>query len=289
MRPHDDRVSIGRLVRRYWPQISLTWGLTIVETILLASLPLLVGWSIDGLLTDNWTAFQGLLGAMGALLLIAVTRRLYDTRVYGTMRVALGRSVVAKANGGPVSKTTARLDMSRELVDFLENEAPMVLTAFIHLILSVIVLFSFHSLLAFAAISAAIASLSVYGIASRYFYRVNGDLNAQTEKQVQVLERGVAQALHTHLFALWHHEVKLSDAEAIVYGLIFAVLMLMLGFNLWFSTTQFGASTGQIFSIVTYSYEFMESAVTVPIVLQSLTRVSEITVRINGSLERVRG
>ena len=77
----------------------------------------------------------------------------------------------------------------------------------------------------------------------------------------------------------------MSDTEALVYGLVFALLLAMLGFNLWFAATESGASPGQIFSIVTYSYEFMESAVILPATLQSLTRIAEITARINGPLQ----
>jgi len=75
--------------------------------------------------------------------------------------------------------------------------------------------------------------------------------------------------------------VRLSDTEAIVYGLIFVVLLSMLGTNLWFAATQLSATPGEIFSIVTYSYEFIEAAVMLPITLQTLTRISEITQRLN--------
>ena len=277
----EGHLSLSLLFRRFWYQVSLTWILTLVETVLLASLPLLIGWSIDGLMTDDWAAFFAFLTVMGALLLIAVVRRMYDTRVYGTMRVELGCSVVTKAQDAAVSKKTARLDMSRELVDFLENEAPLVLTAVVHVTVSIMVLASFHGILAATSMVAAVLGLGVYGLFGLSFFQINRDLNQQIEKQVQVLEGGVLAAIRLHLLSLRRHEVRLSDMEALVYGLIFAVLMAMLGFNLWLATVQIGASAGTIFTIVTYSFEFMESAVTLPIVLQSLTRILEITARIN--------
>ncbi|MEM9055605.1 MAG: ABC transporter six-transmembrane domain-containing protein, partial [Pseudomonadota bacterium] len=128
---------------------------------------------------------------------------------------------------------------------------------------------------------ATILALIIYGLANNRFFRLNGDLNAQSEKQVSILEGGIKEAIGAHLSALRRHEVRLSDTEAIVYGLIFTVLLVMLGFNLWFAATQLSASPGQIFSIVTYSFEFIESAVMLPVTLQSLTRISEITQRIN--------
>ncbi|MEM6412132.1 MAG: ABC transporter six-transmembrane domain-containing protein, partial [Pseudomonadota bacterium] len=244
----DRKLSIGSLMRVYWGKISITWGLTLFETALLAALPLLIGQSIDGLLNSDWTAFLFLLGAMGALLVSGVTRRAYDTRAYGSMRVALGEAVVTQGKDQPVSTLTARLDMSRELIDFLEMEAPVVLTAAIHAFAAILILLSFHSTLAATAAGAACLALAIYGVSSRRFFNLNNGLNEQTEKQVSVLTDGSADSLRTHLLSLRRFEVRLSDTEAIVYGLIFTALLAMLGTNLWFAATQINASPGQIFS-----------------------------------------
>jgi hypothetical protein len=61
----------------------------------------------------------------------------------------------------------------------------------------------------------------------------------------------------------------------------------MLAFNLWFAATQSGATAGQIFSVVTYSFEFVQSVVVLPMVLQSLARLSEITERINAPASKL--
>ncbi len=277
----DKKLSIGSLIRTFWLQVGVTWGLTLFETFILVSLPLLIGHAIDGLLNENWTPFLWLAIAMAVLLAASVGRRLYDTRAYGRMRVELGAAVVEKAQNGPVSTANARLEMSRELVSFLETEAPVVIMAVLQVVVSVAILYSFHGLLAATAAGASLTALITYGVSSGRFFRLNGELNAQSEKQVSVLEGGVKAAISAHLSALRRHEVRLSDTEAVVYGLIFVVLLAMLGFNLWFASTQLTATPGQIFSIVSYSYEFIESAVMLPAALQSLTRISEITQRIN--------
>lgn len=284
MKLKGQKLALSSLLKAFWGRVTVTWTLTLFETFLLAALPLLMGLSIDGLLNDNWTPFIYLMGAMGLLLVSAVGRRLYDTRAYGTMRVELGKAVVEKGKDEPVSTVNARLTMSRELVSFLEEEMPILITAVVQVIVSIAVLWSFHGFLAAAAGGATVAALLIYGVAGGRFFRLNGDLNTQTEKQVTILDKGIKEAVATHLLSIRRHEVRLSDTEAVVYGLIFAVLMAMLSFNLWFATTQTGASPGQIFSIVTYSFEFIESAVMLPIALQSLTRISEITERINREM-----
>ena len=246
-----------------------------------ALLPLLIGWSIDGLLADDWHAFFLLIGALSGLLAISIARRVYDTRAYGTMRVEMGKALVRRSRDRPTSVTNARVLMGRELVDFLEVTAPQTITAFVQIVISIALLLSFHSTLAASAGGAAIGIVLIYALFWRWFFRINGDLNARLEKQVTVIDGGKLRRIGAHFLGIRRAEVRLSDAESLVYGLIFLVLLSMLSFNLWFAATQSGATPGQIFSIVSYSYEFVQASVALPTALQALTRLQEITERIN--------
>ena len=251
MIPPNDRLTLGLLVRTFWGRITVTWTLTLFETAIFALLPLLIGRSIDGLLAGDWQAFQIFIGALGVLLLVATLRRVYDTRAYGTMRVEIGKWIAARGSDAPVSKTNARVLMGRELVDFMELEAPQSVTAIIQILVSVLILLSFHNALALSASGAAIVIVLIYGLFARVFFKLNRNLNGQAEQQVSILEAKDLGRTATHLLTLRRHEVRLSDLESVVYGVIFLVLLSMLAFNLWFAATQSGASAGEIFSIVT--------------------------------------
>lgn len=283
----SDHLSIGTLMRSFWGRITLTWALTLVETALFALLPLLIGWTIDGLLADSWTAFYQLMSALFVLLIVATGRRVYDTRAYGTIRVELGKAQAARGAQDPVSVTNARVLMGRELVDFLEDTAPSSMTALVQVIASVVVLMSFHGSLALAAGGALVGILLIYGVFARRFFQLNSALNEVAEGQIHALETLKPRKVAAHFLGLKRQEVRLSDTESLVYGLIFAVLLTMLAYNLWFAATHLGASAGQIFSVVTYSQEFLQAAVQLPVALQSLTRLSEITERINRSTTEI--
>ena len=86
-----------------------------------------------------------------------------------------------------------------------------------------------------------------------------------------------------HFLRLRIWEIKISDTEAVLYGIIFAQVIVFLSFILWFGTALPDASTGSIFSIVNYSWTYVESSAVIPLTLQSLTRLREITKRINDS------
>ncbi len=256
--------------------------MTVVETALFAFIPLMLGRSIDGLLAGDWSAFHEFLLLIAALPPLAIARGIYDARAYGRMRVALGTAQALMSADEPLSTVNARILMGRELVDFLEIQAPESITALVQMIIATAVLLSLSAVLAASTGGVTLAIIVIYLMFSQRFFRLNASLNEQNEGQISALEHGGIRNITAHFLGLKKYEVRMSDTESILYGVIFLVLLGMLAFNLWFAATQSGATPGQIFSIVSYSYEFVQSAFFLPLALQALTRLREITQRING-------
>ncbi len=146
---------------------------------------------------------------------------------------------------------------------------------------AVFLLYLFHHWLAVSAIAALIGINLIYIVFSRRFFRLNADLNQQKEQQVRLLGIRGGLSFIRHLRQMRRHEVRISDTEAIVYGLIYVGLGAFVIGNLWLATTVIDPSTGDIFSIVTYSFTLLEASVVLPTALQAITRLSEITQRIN--------
>lgn len=113
-----------------------------------------------------------------------------------------------------------------------------------------------------------------YALFHRRFLRLNGALNQQTEDQVRVIERREARPIRAHLLRLGRHEVRLSDTEAILQGAIFIMQLGLILFNLRYAATTLAITVGTIFSIISYSWEFVESALALPVTLQSWSRLS---------------
>lgn len=277
----DEPLTIATLLRRFLRPISLTWLQTLAETALMALIPLLIGLAIDGLLEGDAMPLLHLAVALAALIAVGVVRRLYDTRVYGRIRVALGKALTDRAGGRPVSTVNARLGMGRELVDFLELELPEIMAAAVRLVIALVLLFAFHPVLCYAALAATLLTVALYGLFHGRFYRLNADYNHQAEQQVRVLEARSPAGILCHLTRLRRIEIRLSDTEAYLYGAIFAVLLGLILFNLWFSATAIETSVGTTFAIVSYSWELVESALVLPETLKGWSRLSEIMARIN--------
>lgn len=278
----DLPLTVSNLLKKFWKPISITWILTISETVLMTLIPLFIGFAIDGLLEDRLDDFVHLVSIMGALLLTSVCRRAYDTRVFGTIRVELGKTLVARSSKLATSIVNARLGMGRELAGFLEEQAPEAMNSVVQLIISSIVLYTFHPTLALTSILAAVLMMIIYSLFHKQFYRLNSAYNHQEEKQVNTLNTQKPERIYSHLIRLRRLEVSLSDTESVVYGLIFLVLLSFVSFNLWFAASNIDVTVGKIFSVISYSWSFVESALILPITLQSWSRLREIMTRINS-------
>ncbi len=277
----NKKLTLQEILKSFKLKIGVTWILVALENVLLALIPLLIGLAIDDLLAGQFNALTSLGVVMVVLTIVAVLRRIYDTRAYGSIRVELGKEVCERHADLEVSARNARLDMSRELVDFLEQQVPEVLTGVIQIIVALVVLALFHVYLAVSAFLVTLAMIILYSFFHGRFYRLNAALNGQMEQQVGLLGGGNPLNIFNHLKLLRKWEVKISDSEAILYGVIFLMVVVFILYNLWFGTSLPAITTGTIYSIISYSWSYVEAAIVLPWTLQSLTRLHEITERIN--------
>ncbi|MEM7359151.1 MAG: ABC transporter six-transmembrane domain-containing protein [Pseudomonadota bacterium] len=263
-------------------RIGITWFLVLIENLLIALIPLFIGRAIDALLQQRADALLETAVVMFVLVIVAVIRRLYDTRIYGTMRVNFGAELVKRKRAQPVSQVNARLDMSREIVDFLEEHVPELLTAIMQLVVSIVILWTYQVQLGIGALALLLAMGLLYLLFHQRFFKLNSSLNAQKEQQVDVLELRSSRPVLAHLRRLRRAEVKLSDTEAILYGLLFLLMFSFVLFSLVTAAQIDAVTAGAIFTILSYSWEFVESSIALPASLQQWTRLAEIRQRLNS-------
>ncbi|MCV6626686.1 MAG: ABC transporter six-transmembrane domain-containing protein [Cellvibrionaceae bacterium] len=282
-------LGLRLIFRQFRWRIAITWLLVLLENTLMALIPLFLGRAIDALLSGQLYALWETAGVMLTLVAVASARQTYDTRSFGSMRVRFGAELVKRLQHRPVSQLNARLDMSREMVDFLEGYVPELLTAVVQVIVSIVVLWHFDSRLGLSALGVIVALSAIYALFHQRFYLLNRDLNAQMEQQVSVLEQRRSSSVLSHLKRLRHCEVRLSDTEALLYALIFIAMFAFLLINLWLASSIAAITAGVIFSILSYSWELVESGITLPVVLQQWSRLSEIRERLNQTAEADQG
>ncbi|MGI9282260.1 MAG: ABC transporter six-transmembrane domain-containing protein [Endozoicomonas sp.] len=168
-------------------------------------------------------------------------------------------------------------------MNFLEEEVPELITACVQILVALVVLASFSYWLSFSVLVMSLAILLIYAGFHKRIYRLNGLLNSQSERQVGLLQTGRKTSVVRHFRLLTRHEVALSDTDAVVYGMIFILAASSVLFNLWVATQLLEISAGTIFTVVSYSWEFVGAVFMLPMALQSLTRLWEISDRLNNT------
>ncbi len=275
-------LTLVSLLRRYGTRVLITWLMLAVEVALLALVPLLLGYTIDALLQQpDMTALLDVSLLLAALVAVGVSRRAYDTRAYGTMRIHLSMALVERAGHKSVSTLSAQVGMGRELVDFLEEQTPQVISSIIQVAVSLIILFGFGFALGLAGVLAVTAMMLVYTLFHLRFFNLNAGLNAIAEEQVRVLQSGNSSVIANLFLRRRESEVKLSDADAIMYGLVYLLMFALILANLWSASLLPAVTVGTIFAIISYSWELVGAGVELPAALQQWSRLSEIQKRIN--------
>ena len=275
--------TLKSIFSRFKAKIIGTFLLLLTETALVVATPFVFGMAIDGLIDGilYWPAV--LAGVLTLLTLIGTLRRLYDTRTYTSIYRIIAPEVVASesANASTISETVTRVNLSKELVDFFENEMTEGLTSFVKIVGAVLMLAVFDMRIAGLAFIALFLILLVYIVTEKPVYRGNQRLNDELEKQVSIISGNSSGLIRSHFRILGKRYVRLSDIESINYAVIALILTALIIASLMVAVSWPEATTGKLFAVLTYVFEFSEGIYILPMIYQQLIRLKEISHRLS--------
>jgi len=266
-------------LKGYRRRIALSLLLAMAESGGQVMLPFLIGIALDDYLDGS---FRGLilLASIGLVtMLLAVTRRLHDPRLYA--RIYQEIAVEALEREAALSKKTARLNMLREVVDFLEYSMPLLianLSAFIGT-LAFLAALSLPVFVGAVIMSALI--VAIYAATTRRTVALNRGYNDEYERQVDVLGRNDSKRARRHVGLLSRWTIRLSDLDTINYSLSLALTIALQLFAI-VTITRSGMDEGAILSVVLYVFEFSATASYLPDSWQEYLRLREILQRIGN-------
>ena len=269
-------------VRPYSWRIGLTYALTFLEDLLELSYPWATGVAIDGLIAHDFHhAIPIVLAWMGRAS-IGCFRQMYDTRVYTQVYNDIVEETIMRQRKAGIEATSvaARSAMSREFVTFFEIDVPVVITSLIHIIGSAIILFWYDMTIGALAALLFIPVYLVNKVYIRVTTRLNHGLNDQLEKEVDYIERFKREEVREHFSLVRQWRVKLSDASAYNWTIIEVISILVFIAILLRATVLPESETGDIFAILVYVWRLMEGLDHVPTIIQQLTRLRDISLRI---------
>ena len=270
------------LLKRFAGRFALTLSMVVLESAGWLLFPLVIGRAIDGVLSGSAQGLYELAGLGIGTVLVAIARRLVDSRAYAGIYVNLGGEMVASAAESSTSTRTARLGMLQEVVQFFEHSLPQLITSTIGLVGTVVILSTLNVPVFIGCAVAGIATVTLYAITGKLTTRYNEGFNDQYERQVDAVHSGDPRRLGEHLCAMMRWNIRLSDLEAATFGINWVLMISLLVFAVGAAaerTVEYGA----VFAVVMYVFQFMESMTDIPFYYQQWLRLREISGRLAGA------
>lgn len=275
------------IFRKFRWRISGTFLMVFAEAVLDLLYPLLIGLAVNDVLQQQYTGlfYLGILGL--ASLTIGSLRRFYDTRVYSGIYQQITPEMIAKGQQQqlPTSTLSARANLLTEFVEFLENEIPQIIVVGIGMVGTILLLASLNWQIMVGCLGLFTLVLVVYAITGYRQYQYHGEYNSLLENQVSVIQSMKLAGIKSHFGNLMQMNIKLSDLETWNYMVIWlgAIVLFIASPLLAVQGAESSEQMnyGTILSIILYVFEFIEKVVMLPLFIQQLIRLKEISNRIN--------
>ncbi len=261
-------------------QLIFIFFLILVESAIELLIPLFIGFAIDNVLEGSYRgAIQ--LGVLGTfIILIGGGRRFFDSRIYARIYRRLGNETLLKIEKDLTSVKTARLGMVNEIIEFLENSLPALISTIIGMIGVVIIIASLNLNVFLLGLVATFLVFLIYFLTRTKTTSLNSAYNNEFEKQVDVITTNDDIMLALHLKNMMKWNIKLSNLEVFNFSMSWLILMAFLVLSLVFSVSAGNVAYGALFSLIIYVFQYIESVIALPVFYQNWLRLKEIKERL---------
>lgn len=270
-------MGLREVMQGYRSGIARSLLMVTVESISFVTFPFVIGLSVDSYLNHSSRGLV-LFGALGLVTLALVSvRRLHDVRLYSRIYQEVG--VAACEQGTGLSATTARLNMLREVVDFLEHSMPTLVGKIGALVGSLLFLIALNHNVFVGALVVAVLIVGLYAASTPRTLRLNHEFNDEYERRVDVLRRGDSAGIRRHIGLMNRRTIRLSDIETVNFALSFSLSISLQAFAI-VSSSGPHVDYGTLLSVVLYVYRIGQATSRIPDYWQEYVRLRDILRRL---------
>ncbi|QMW23329.1 ABC transporter six-transmembrane domain-containing protein [Sandaracinobacteroides saxicola] len=243
--------------------------------------PLATGVAINGVLTGHVAAVGWLVACHAAMMVLEVSAKMLDTRVFTRVYGQLATDVVRRGHdaGADPNVIVAHASLSREYVTFFEEQVPAMLYAAISIVIAVVVLVGYDRWIGAACLLLVLPLAAINLWLSRRSKRLNRGLNDRLEREVELVRGGGMVRVARHFRALAGWRVKLSDAEAKGFGLMELTVILLVAVALWRVGQGEAVLAGDVYAVFAYVWRYVHALDQVPLLVQQLAKISDLNRR----------
>ena len=270
-------------LRRHRGPLALTYGAVVIGNVFELLYPFAIGLAVDGLLEDSWGGVVVFASISLAHTALSVARQWLGTRTFNRLYGSLASDLVERqrTDGVATSSVVARTSLTGEYVDFLEVDVDAAITAAFAVVGSLAMLFLYDPVLGAVAALVAVPVALLNRRLVRRSGRIYRRLNDQSELEVSLIDAGSADEVRRHFRVLAGHWIRLSDAEAVSWGVVDLFALGLAVFAL-VRTTDGSAEVGTIFAVIAYVWAYIGGFDQVPAVLQRMANLADIRRRLEG-------
>ncbi len=278
------------LFKKHKKQLLITYSLFSVE--MLGSLMrfYFFGEAINDLIKGSYRGLLILIIVHVAYLVVGTIRHMFDTRTYSAIYTSFVTKLLSrKYNKVEVSKLSAHSTLAREFVDFLEHDLIYVVEAVYNLLGSLIILFFYDKIIVAICLSILVPVALVSYFYGKRMNSLNKKKNDELEKQVDIITSGNNKTILQHYNNLRKWQIKISNKEAINFGFMELMVLLVITFSLIISKNIHSSTmlAGSLFGIYSYILKFATGLDTIPYTVQRLSSLNDITKRMELQEEEI--
>ena len=256
--------------------------LVVAEAIMMLLFPLFIGIAVDDAIVEKNSGIIYLFLLGLSALIVGSLRRLFDSSVYTKIYINIGELSVAILPADQASKKVARLTMTKELVEFLENAFPEMVNAFLRLSGGIIIIISMNIKIGLTCLLVTGLIFSLNFIKRNQIISLNKMHIKEIEKQVEIVSKNDENELDKHLRNIMKSNTKLSNHEAVSFAFNWILLIGFLVLSILIAIDDGITNAGALLSITMYVFHYTENVRSMPAYYQSWLRLTEIKQRIES-------
>jgi ABC-type bacteriocin/lantibiotic exporter with double-glycine peptidase domain len=270
---------IKQIIVQYKRKLVFTYALVVIEKLGELSIPFFLGQSIDGLASHSYIPIILLASVYLTWVMIGTIRHRYDTKTYTTIYNQVVNKIVDNNPQQNTSKISAHINLTREIVDFMEFDMVYISTAVISIFVSMVMIFSYNVNIALLCLILIIPVSIISKKYGRNMASLNKKKNSELERQVDVISTKNKQDTKRHFDMLRLIQINISNKEATNYWQLQLVsLVILIGSLLIMSRGSL--QIGVLVAMWSYLLNFINALEIVPYTIQKWTNLKDIISRI---------
>ena len=276
-------VILGKILKTHKEKLILTYLLFSLEMLGSLLRPFFLGIAINDLVKGSYSGLLYLSLCHFVWLIIGTLRHMYDTRTYtGIYSSLVTKFLTRKHDAGEISKLSAHSTLSREIVDFLETDFIYIIEAIYNIVGSLVLLYFYEKSIVNICFLILIPVLIISFFYGQKMMRLTKLKNDELEKEVNIISDGNKESIKEHYKMLRLWQIKISDKEAINFGIMELLVLVVIGSSLLVSTNVLGTSimAGTMIGLYSYLLRFVSGLDTIPYIVQRYSSLKDITNRI---------